>query len=91
MNEEDLSWDNDPNKPDIINIMYKGKRVMGIYIGEAMQGAGQDTIHKIVHDMDNTPWRLSGYGHDWEKVAKEQDFVQNSPKVWAALGDNYEG
>ena len=57
MNNE-YSWDMDGNDPTQINIFHNNKKVMSLYLGEAMLAAGRKQVMKIVNECDNTPWLL---------------------------------
>jgi hypothetical protein len=55
MNVDDLSWNIEPHSM-IIEIKYKGQRVMGIFLGEAMETAGRKAIMEHVRECDGSPW-----------------------------------
>ena len=62
MNENNLSWDINPGSM-IIEIKYKGQRVMGIFLGEAMETAGRKAIMRHVKECDSCTY-LKYWGAD---------------------------
>jgi len=52
----EYSWDLDENDPMIINVFHNGKKVMCLFIGEAMESAGREAIMEHVRVCDSTPW-----------------------------------
>jgi hypothetical protein len=60
---EDYSWDLDKKDPMVIVIFCNGKRVMSLFLGEAMESAGREEIMKHVAEIENSPWIRT-----WHKV-----------------------
>jgi len=55
MNPANLSWDIERGSTSI-KILYKNEEVMSLYIGEAMEIAGRESIMKIIEEINRTPW-----------------------------------
>ncbi len=60
-------WDLDPQDPEKIVVYNSGKRIMGIYIGEAIQGMGRKRTMSIVKELDDC-----GYITSWQKEKREE-------------------
>lgn len=73
MNPDKLSWGMSPDDPMIIVINYDGKRIMSLFLGEAMESAGRKAIMKHVRECDRSHW-LSKW-HD-DKMDQEIDILK---------------
>jgi hypothetical protein len=58
-------WDIDPKDPENVVIYHYGKRIMGIYMGEAIQSMGRNRTMEIVRELDSCeyikPWQKEKY------------------------------
>ena len=68
MNSNNLSWDLSETDPMIIVIKYEGKKVMSLFMGEAMESAGRKAIMKHVRECDRSPWL-----HKWHDDKMDQE------------------
>lgn len=63
----DYAWDNDPDEPEFICVYHYGKRILRMYIEDAIQNMGRKRTMKIVHELDRCD-----YIKDWQKEKFEE-------------------
>jgi hypothetical protein len=61
-------WDIDPNDASCVVIYNYGKKVMSLYMGEAIQGMGRKLTMDIVRDLDSCHYIKSWQQEKHEEV-----------------------
>ena len=64
----EYSWNTDPNDAENIAIYHHGKKVMSLYMGEAIQGMGRKLTMNIVRDLDSCHYIKSWQQEKHEEV-----------------------
>jgi hypothetical protein len=64
----EYSWDIDPNDASMVVIYNCGKKIMSLYLGEAIQGMGRKLTMDIVRDLDNCTYIKSWQQEKHEEV-----------------------
>lgn len=52
----EYSWDLDEEDPMVINVFHHGRKVMSLFMGEAMESAGRVAVMNHVAAIESTPW-----------------------------------
>lgn len=63
----EYTWDNDPNEPQFICVYHYGKKIMRMYLEEAIQGMGRKRTLDLVRNLDRCD-----YIKDWQKEKQEE-------------------
>lgn len=55
MERNRLSWSIKQGSTNL-KILYEGKEIMSLYLGEAIETAGREVVTKIIEEIERTPW-----------------------------------
>ena len=75
----DLAWDLSPDNPMILEVKVRGtgQVLMRIFLGEAMEAAGQEAVMAHVAECDRSPWITSWHQNTnnpkcqvWQTISK---------------------
>jgi hypothetical protein len=62
------TWNLSKTDPMIIEIFHNGNKIMGIFLGEAMESAGRTQVMRHVKECDNTPWLMRWHDDPFEII-----------------------